>query len=163
MEFFGGEALIFMKSSMCKPIFFRGMTQFFRGKPYFMEMFRGECNFSQSSGVRRKGKSSTGVGGEGTDMKCNSPISVSRARSLWMLTTALMQISEAGVITSSWICIILQIRIILSQWLPNIILCNWMNLLNCWAPVKIPSLKLIKFADSYFIFNLFLKSLGERV
>ena len=25
-----------------------------------MEVFRGECNFSQSSGVRRKGKSSTG-------------------------------------------------------------------------------------------------------
>ena len=24
-----------------------------------MEVFRGECNFSQSSGVRRKGKSST--------------------------------------------------------------------------------------------------------
>ena len=28
-----------------------------------MEVFRGECNFSQSSGVRRKGKSSTGGGG----------------------------------------------------------------------------------------------------
>ena len=42
MKFFGGEALIFMK--------------FFRDKPIF---FRGECNFSQSSRVRRKGKSST--------------------------------------------------------------------------------------------------------
>ena len=60
MEFFGGEALI--------------LTKFFRVDPYssgvnpnFMEVFRGECNFSQSSGIRRKGKSSTGgeVGGEG--------------------------------------------------------------------------------------------------
>ena len=42
MKFFGGEALIFMK--------------FFRDKPIF---FRGECYFSQSSRVRRKGKSST--------------------------------------------------------------------------------------------------------
>ena len=42
MKFVGGEALIFTK------------------------FFRGECNFSQSSEVRRKGKSSTsgGVGGE---------------------------------------------------------------------------------------------------
>ena len=28
-----------------------------------MEVFRGECNFSQSSWVKRKGKSSTGGGG----------------------------------------------------------------------------------------------------
>ena len=60
MEFFGGEALIFTKFFKCKDIFFSGMTEFFRGKPYFMEVFRGECNFRQSSGVRRKGKSSTG-------------------------------------------------------------------------------------------------------
>ena len=60
MEFFWGEAFIFTKCFRCKPIFFRGMTQFFRGKPYFTEVFRGECNFRQSSGVRRKGKSSTG-------------------------------------------------------------------------------------------------------
>ena len=32
-----------------------------------MEVFRGECNFSQSSWVKRKGKSSTGGGG-GTDI-----------------------------------------------------------------------------------------------
>ena len=38
-----------------------------------MEFFRGEYNFSQSSGVRTKGKSPTGEGG-GTDNKCNSPI-----------------------------------------------------------------------------------------
>ena len=60
MEFFGGEALIFTKFFMGKPIFFRDMTQFFRGKPIFMAVFTGECNFSQSSGVRRKGESSTG-------------------------------------------------------------------------------------------------------
>ena len=36
-----------------------------------MEVFRGECKFSQSSGVRRKGKSSNGGG---TDIKCNSPL-----------------------------------------------------------------------------------------
>ena len=39
MKFVGGEALIFTK------------------------FFRGECNFSQSSEVRRKGKSSTRGGG----------------------------------------------------------------------------------------------------
>ena len=32
-----------------------------------MEVFRGECNFSQSSWVKRKGKSST-RGGGGTDI-----------------------------------------------------------------------------------------------
>ena len=32
-----------------------------------MEVFRGECNFSQSSWVKRKGRSSTGGGG-GTDI-----------------------------------------------------------------------------------------------
>ena len=58
MEFFGGEALIF--------------TKFFRVDPYssgvspnFMEVFRGESNFSQSSGIRRKSKSSAGGGGGG--------------------------------------------------------------------------------------------------
>lgn len=50
MKFVGGEALIFTK------------------------FFRVECNFSQSSEVRRKGKSSTGggwgeQGGGGTDFK----------------------------------------------------------------------------------------------
>ena len=50
MEFFGSEALIFTKFFRGKPIFFTDMTQF----------SRGECNFSQSSGERRKGKSSTG-------------------------------------------------------------------------------------------------------
>ena len=47
MKFVGGEALIFTK------------------------FFRVECNFSQSSEVRRKGKSSTGGGwgGRGTDFK----------------------------------------------------------------------------------------------
>ena len=56
MEFFEGEVLIFTK-------FFR-VNQYSSGvNPYFMEVFRGECNFSQSSGVRRKGKSSTGGGG----------------------------------------------------------------------------------------------------
>ena len=30
-----------------------------------MEVFRGECNFCQSSGIRRKSKSSTGGGGGG--------------------------------------------------------------------------------------------------
>ena len=30
-----------------------------------MEVFRGECNFRQSSGIRRKSKSSTGGGGGG--------------------------------------------------------------------------------------------------
>ena len=64
MEFFGGEALIFTKFFRCKPIFFTDMTQF----------FRGECNFSQSSGERRKVKSSTGGGGVGTDIKCDSPL-----------------------------------------------------------------------------------------
>ena len=58
MEFFGGEALTFMEFSRHKPILFRG-------KPtVFMEVFRGECNFSQSSVVRRKGKSSNGEGGQ---------------------------------------------------------------------------------------------------
>ena len=57
MEFFGGEALIF--------------TKFFRVDPYssgvntnVLEVFRGECNFSQSSVVRRKVKSSNGEGGQ---------------------------------------------------------------------------------------------------
>ena len=39
-----------------------------------MEVFRGECNFSQSSWVKRKGKSSTGGGGTDITGKCNSPI-----------------------------------------------------------------------------------------
>ena len=44
--------------------FFRRKPIFFRGKPtFFMEVFRGECNFSQSSVVRRKGKSSNGEWG----------------------------------------------------------------------------------------------------
>ena len=30
-----------------------------------MEVFRGECNFCKSSGIRRKSKSSTGGGGGG--------------------------------------------------------------------------------------------------
>ena len=64
MEFFGGEALIF--------------TKFFRVHPYssgvnrnVLEVFRGECNFSQSSGIRRKSKSSAGgeVGGGGVRIK----------------------------------------------------------------------------------------------
>ena len=38
-----------------------------------MEVFRGECNFRQSSGIRRKSKSSTGGGRGGADIKCNSP------------------------------------------------------------------------------------------
>ena len=38
-----------------------------------MEVFRGECNFRQSSGIRRKSKSSTGGGGGSADIKCNSP------------------------------------------------------------------------------------------
>ena len=50
MEFFGGEAFIFTKFFRGKPIFFRDITQFFRGKPILMEVFRGECNFSQSAG-----------------------------------------------------------------------------------------------------------------
>ena len=52
MEFFGGEALIFTK-------FFRGTCILQGVNLFFMEVFKGECNFSQSSGVRRKGKSST--------------------------------------------------------------------------------------------------------
>ena len=58
-------------------MFFRGMSQFFRGKPIFMEVLGGECNFSQSSGVRSKDKPSTGGrggGGGGMDIKCNSPM-----------------------------------------------------------------------------------------
>ena len=58
MEFFGGEALIF--------------TKFFRVDPYssgvntnVLEVFRDECNFSQSSGIRRKSNSSAGGGGGG--------------------------------------------------------------------------------------------------
>ena len=51
MEFFGG--VIFAKVFIGKPIFFRG-------KPTFYGSLQGECNFSQSSVVRRKGKSSTG-------------------------------------------------------------------------------------------------------
>ena len=58
MEFFGCEALIFMELFRHKPIFFRGKPTF------FMEVFVGECNFSQSSVVRRKGKSSNGEGGQ---------------------------------------------------------------------------------------------------
>ena len=54
MEFFGGEALFSQTSSGVKPYSFGG-------KP----IFRGECNFSWSSGVRRKGKSSTGGPGGG--------------------------------------------------------------------------------------------------
>ena len=57
MEFFGGEALIFTEFFRHKPIFFRGKPKF------FMEVFRGESNFSQSSVIRRKGKSSNGEGG----------------------------------------------------------------------------------------------------
>ena len=56
MEFFGCEALFFMELFRHKPIFFRGKPTF------FMEVFGGECNFSQSSVVRRKGKSSNGRG-----------------------------------------------------------------------------------------------------
>ena len=54
MEFFGG--VIFTK-------IFRVNPYASKVSPYFMEVFRGECNFSQSSRVRRKGKSSTGGGG----------------------------------------------------------------------------------------------------
>ena len=58
MEFFECEALLFTEFFRRKPIFFRGKPTF------FMEVFRGECNFSQSSVVRRKGKSSNGEGGQ---------------------------------------------------------------------------------------------------
>ena len=52
--------------------FFGGEKKFFRVDPYssgvntnVLEVFRDECNFSQSSGIRRKSKSSAGgeVGG----------------------------------------------------------------------------------------------------
>ena len=56
MEFFSGEALIFTK-------FFRVDPYSSEVNPNFMEVFRGECNFSQSSGIRRKSKSSRGGGG----------------------------------------------------------------------------------------------------
>ena len=66
MEFFGVEALISQNSPGVNP-YSSGVS------PYFMEVFRGECNFRQSSGIRRKSKSSTGVGGGGADIKCSSP------------------------------------------------------------------------------------------
>ena len=56
MKFFGGEALIFTKLFRGRPTFFRGRTS--GEKPYLMEVL-SECNFSKSSGVRRKNKSST--------------------------------------------------------------------------------------------------------
>ena len=56
MEFSECEALIFTEFFRRKPIFFRGKPTF------FMEVFGSECNFSQSSVVRRKGKSSNGEG-----------------------------------------------------------------------------------------------------
>ena len=44
MVFFEGEALMFTK-------FFRGTDPYSsRVSPYFMEVFRGKCNFSLSSG-----------------------------------------------------------------------------------------------------------------
>ena len=58
MEFSECEALIFTEFFRRKPIFFRGKPTF------FMEVFGSECNFSQSSVVRRKGKSSNGEGGQ---------------------------------------------------------------------------------------------------
>lgn len=55
MGFFGVGALIFSK-------FFTGVgTIIFRGKnTYFMAVFKGVCNFILPSGVRTKGRSSTG-------------------------------------------------------------------------------------------------------
>ena len=54
MEFCGGWALIFIKFFRGRPIFFSWVN------PYFMEVFRGESNFIQSSAVKRKVRSSTG-------------------------------------------------------------------------------------------------------
>ena len=68
MEFFGVEALISQNSSGVNP-YSSGVS------PYFMEVFRGECNFRQSSEIRRKSKSSTGGGGGGgPKLKKNSPL-----------------------------------------------------------------------------------------
>ena len=58
MEFFGSEALIFTK-------FFRVDSYSSGVNTNVLEVFRGECNFSQSSGIRRKSKSSAGGGGRG--------------------------------------------------------------------------------------------------
>ena len=65
MVFFEGEALMFTK-------FFRGTDPYSsRVSPYFMEVFRGKCNFSLSAEyVLNRG---VGGGGEGTDIKCNNP------------------------------------------------------------------------------------------
>ena len=69
MEFFGGEALFSQTSSGVKPYSFGG-------KP----IFRGECNFSWSSGVRRKGKSSTGGLGGGVVWMLLTIIIIPQAR-----------------------------------------------------------------------------------
>ena len=51
MEFFGVEAFIFTKFFRGRPIFFRDIPNSSEVNPYLMAVFRGECNFSQSSGV----------------------------------------------------------------------------------------------------------------
>ena len=61
MKSVGGGAYIFSELFRSTPIFDSSGP-----KPYLMAVSRGECNFIQSSGARRKGKSSTG---DGTDIK----------------------------------------------------------------------------------------------
>ena len=61
---------------MAEP-YFSGVDPCFRGMiNVFMEVFRGKCNFIESSGVsgvRRKGTSSQPGGGD-TDIIGNSPV-----------------------------------------------------------------------------------------
>ena len=71
MEFFGVEAFIFTKFFRGRPIFFRDIPNSSEVNPYLMAVFRGECNFGQSSGVSPQ---LGWGGGRGTDIKCDSPL-----------------------------------------------------------------------------------------
>ena len=60
MEFFGGWSLNFHEIRQGVNPYSSAVWPNSSGvNPYFLEVFRGDCNLSQSSGVRRKGKSST--------------------------------------------------------------------------------------------------------
>ena len=80
MEFFQGKTLIFKEFFLGEQRFhgiFREKSTFSRISsgvdPFLTEVFRDECSLVRG---KKKSYSSTG-GGEGVDIKCNSPLEVS--------------------------------------------------------------------------------------
>ena len=80
MDFFQGEALIFMKFFKDLPIFFSSWATFYKGRaiffsnwqgedPYFMEVFRGESILFTFRGKRKRYNVGPQPGEAGTDIK----------------------------------------------------------------------------------------------